>query len=110
MKFYKFGSIDYGRNKGIAYDGLSYTDVLPEFGGDQRSTDSITGRTADVATYRNKDFFGLVDGWNIGLQYQSKHNDSRNSALQTGNGFGISSAYTTPTEPIWPLCMAYSIT
>ncbi|QOL15037.1 porin [Dickeya dianthicola] len=96
LKFYKFGSIDYGRNKGIAYDGLSYTDVLPEFGGDQSSTDSITGRTAGVATYRNKDFFGLVDGWSIGLQYQSKHNDSRNAALQTGNGFGISSAYTTP--------------
>ncbi|NKI74538.1 porin [Dickeya sp. CFBP 2040] len=96
LKFDKFGSIDYGRNKGIAYDGLSYTDVLPEFGGDQGYTDNITGRTAGVATYRNKNFFGLVDGWDIGLQYQSSHNDSTDPARQVGNGWGVSSAYTTP--------------
>ncbi|OOC13541.1 porin [Dickeya dadantii] len=98
LKFNKFGSIDYGRNKGIAYDGLSYTDVLPEFGGDQGYTDNITGRTSGVATYRNKDFFGIVDGWDIGLQYQSRHSDSSNAALQAGNGWGISSAYTTPVD------------
>ncbi|AUQ25904.1 porin [Dickeya zeae] len=97
LKFRQFGSIDYGRNKGIAYDGLSYTDVLPEFGGDQGYTDSITGRTAGVATYRNKNFFGLVDGWDIGLQYQSAHTDSSNPALQVGNGVGVSSAYTSPS-------------
>ncbi len=34
LKFGEFGTIDYGGNYGIAYDVGSYTDVLPEFGGD----------------------------------------------------------------------------
>ncbi|NYY78541.1 hypothetical protein DMI69_21775 [Escherichia coli] len=29
-----YGSIDYGRNYGVAYDIGAWTDVLPEFGGD----------------------------------------------------------------------------
>lgn len=96
LKFSNFGSFDYGRNKGIAYDGISYTDVLPEWGGDQSYTDNITGRSAGVATYRNKNFFGLVQGWDFGLQYQAKHTDSNAPKKQTGDGFGISSSYTSP--------------
>lgn len=30
----------------------------------------MVGRTNGVATYRNNDFFGLVDGLNFALQYQ----------------------------------------
>ncbi|XBW56845.1 porin [Dickeya fangzhongdai] len=96
LKFANFGSIDYGRNKGIAYDGISYTDVLPEWGGDQSYTDSITGRSSGVATYRNKNFFGLVNGWDFGVQYQAKHEDSSQLRKQTGDGWGISSSYTSP--------------
>lgn len=96
LKFGDFGSFDYGRKKGIAYDGISYTDVLPEWGGDQGYTDNITGRTSGVATYRNKNFFGLVDGWDFGLQYQGKHEGSNQLRKQTGDGWGISSSYTTP--------------
>nr|WP_305809462.1 porin [Dickeya sp. NCPPB 3274] len=96
LKFGELGSIDYGRNKGIAYDGLSYTDVLPEFGGDQGYTDNITGRTSGVATYRNRNFFGLVEGWDFGLQYQAKHSDSSAPARQVGDGVGVSTAYNTP--------------
>ncbi len=29
----------------------------------------MTGRANGVATYRNTDFFGLVDGLNFALQY-----------------------------------------
>lgn len=32
----------------------------------------MTGRTTGVATYRNNDFFGLVDGLNFAAQYQGK--------------------------------------
>ncbi|AYH48632.1 MULTISPECIES: porin [Dickeya] len=107
LKFADFGSLDYGRNLGIAYDGISYTDVLPEFGGDQSATDSITGRSSGVATYRNKNFFGLVDGWDFGLQYQSKNertgdgsvsssNPLRKISRQNGDGWGVSSSYTAP--------------
>ncbi|MCO7261365.1 porin [Dickeya zeae] len=96
LKFGDFGSIDYGRNRNVGYDGISYTDVLPEFGGDQGYTDSLTGRSAGVATYRNKNFFGLVDGWDFALGYQSAHSDSNNVARQTGAGWGLSSSYTAP--------------
>ncbi|MBD3698465.1 porin [Enterobacter hormaechei] len=30
----------------------------------------MTGRTTGVATYRNTDFFGLVDGLNVAAQYR----------------------------------------
>ncbi|ACS85434.1 porin [Musicola paradisiaca] len=96
LKFGDFGSLDYGRNRAVGYDGISYTDVLPEFGGDQSYTDNLTGRNAGVATYRNKNFFGLVDGWDFALGYQSAHQDSTNLAKQTGAGWAISSSYTSP--------------
>lgn len=96
LKFGDFGSIDYGRNRNVGYDGISYTDVLPEFGGDQGYTDSLTGRSAGVATYRNKNFFGLVDGWDFALGYQSAHSDSTSVSKQTGAGWAISSSYTAP--------------
>ena len=32
----------------------------------------MTGRANGVATYRNNDFFGLVNGLNFALQYQGK--------------------------------------
>lgn len=102
LKFGEYGSIDYGRNYGILYDVGSYTDVLPEFGGDTyTNTDNfMTGRTSGVATYRNTDFFGLVEGWNFALQYQGKNgngsesnNGRANVKEQNGDGWGISSSY-----------------
>nr|WP_265331590.1 porin [Yersinia enterocolitica] len=47
MKFAEFGSFDYGRNYGVVYDALAYTDMLPEFGGDSIAyTDNyMTGRS-----------------------------------------------------------------
>ncbi|GAB7194944.1 porin OmpF [Dickeya oryzae] len=96
LKFGDFGSIDYGRNRNVGYDGISYTDVLPEFGGDSGYTDNLTGRSAGVATYRNKNFFGLVDGWDFALGYQSAHSDSNKIQKRTGAGWAISSSYTAP--------------
>lgn len=74
LKFGDYGSIDYGRNYGVAYDIGAWTDVLPEFGGDTWTQTDVfmTGRTTGVATYRNNDFFGLVDGLNFAAQYQAK--------------------------------------
>ncbi|EGT4252543.1 porin OmpC [Citrobacter farmeri] len=95
LKFAEFGSFDYGRNYGVAYDVGAWTDVLPEFGGDTwTQTDNfMTARTTGVATYRNTDFFGLVEGWNFALQYQGKNEDSRNPHQANGDGFGLSTSY-----------------
>ncbi len=96
LKFGDAGSFDYGRNLGIAYDALAYTDMLPEFGGDFSKTDTMTGRTTGVATYRNKNFFGLVDGWDFGVQYQGKNDRTDEIQKSNGDGWGVSTSYTSP--------------
>ncbi|CNE11921.1 porin [Yersinia mollaretii] len=101
LKFAEFGSFDYGRNYGVVYDALAYTDMLPEFGGDSIAyTDNyMTGRSTGLATYRNSDFFGLVKGLNVAAQYQGRNDEGDTSAngraLQkaNGDGFGLSVDY-----------------
>ncbi|MBJ9238397.1 MULTISPECIES: porin OmpC [Citrobacter] len=112
LKFGDYGSFDYGRNYGVMYDVEGWTDMLPEFGGDSytKADNFMTGRANGVATYRNTDFFGLVNGLNFALQYQganeqsSKEGDTfyqegtgnggdRNVQNSNGDGFGISSTY-----------------
>ncbi len=73
LKFADYGSLDYGRNYGVLYDVTSWTDVLPEFGGDTYGADNfLSQRGNGMLTYRNTNFFGLVDGLNFALQYQGK--------------------------------------
>lgn len=108
LKFGEYGSFDYGRNYGVLYDVEGWTDMLPEFGGDSYSQadNFMTGRANGVATYRNNDFFGLVDGLNIAVQYQGANENSTNSQEGTanrnngndvrnenGDGWGLSSTY-----------------
>ena len=101
LKFGDAGSFDYGRNYGIIYDVTSWTDVLPEFGGDTYGADNfMQSRANGVATYRNQDFFGLVEGLNFALQYQGKNgsvsgeNTNGRSLLdQNGDGYGASLTY-----------------
>ncbi|ELY2788256.1 porin OmpC [Cronobacter sakazakii] len=103
LKFGDAGSFDYGRNYGVIYDVTSWTDVLPEFGGDTYGADNfLLSRGNGIATYRNTDFFGLVDGLNFALQYQGKNgsvsgeNDAtggRSLLKQNGDGYGMSLTY-----------------
>ncbi|OSE73159.1 porin [Salmonella enterica subsp. houtenae serovar 40:z4,z32:-] len=106
LKFGEYGSFDYGRNYGIIYDVEAWTDVLPEFGGDSYTQTDVymLGRTNGVATYRNTDFFGLVDGLNFALQYQGNNENGgagegtgnggkRKLARENGDGFGMSASY-----------------
>ena len=81
-------------NYGVAYDIGAWTDVLPEFGGDTWTQTDVfmTGRTTGVATYRNNDFFGLVEGLNFAAQYQGK-NDRTDVTQANGDGFGFSTTY-----------------
>ncbi|KAE9797995.1 porin, partial [Escherichia coli] len=65
----------------------------------------MAGRTNGVATYRNTDFFGLVEGLNFALQYQGANesessvfgqegtNNGRDVRKQNGDGFGMSTTY-----------------
>lgn len=90
------GSFDYGRNYGILYDIGGWTDVLPEFGGDsyQQTDVFMTQRAGGLATYRNKNFFGMVDGLNFAVQYQGRNDSTdRNRTDRNGDGWGLSSTY-----------------
>ncbi|HBB4131476.1 TPA: porin OmpC [Escherichia coli] len=103
LKFQDVGSFDYGRNYGVVYDVTSWTDVLPEFGGDTYGSDNFMQQRGNgFATYRNTDFFGLVDGLNFAVQYQGKNgsvsgegmtNNGRDALRQNGDGVGGSITY-----------------
>ena len=108
IKVGDYGSFDYGRNYGVMYDVEAWTDMLPEFGGDSytKADNFMTGRANGVATYRNTDFFGLVNRLNVALQYQGANENQspeqegtnnggtdRNMKNSNGDGFGISSTY-----------------
>ena len=107
LKFSDYGSFDYGRNYGVIYDVEAITDLLPVFGGDSySSTDNfMTGRANGLATYRNSNFFGLVDGLDFALQYQGKNdsvgentNGRANVLAQNGEGWGTSISYSAPFD------------
>ncbi|VEJ56542.1 porin [Pragia fontium] len=90
------GSFDYGRNNGILYDVGGWTDVLPEFGGDsyQQTDVFMTQRAGNLATYRNKNFFNLIDGLDFAVQYQGRNDaNDRNKSERNGNGWGMSTTY-----------------
>ena len=100
VKFGDAGSFDYGRNYGVAYDIGAWTDVLPEFGGDTYGADNFMFQRGNgMATYRNNNFFGLVEGWNFAVQYQGKNSNSKESPNgrgvlgQNGEGWGLSTTY-----------------
>ncbi|MBJ9267093.1 porin [Citrobacter freundii] len=109
LGFGENGTFDYGRNYGVVYDVEAWTDMLPEFGGDTYTQTDVymTGRANGVATYRNKGFFGQVDGLNFALQYQgnnegegtwtgqegSGNSTNRKLAKENGDGFGMSTSY-----------------
>lgn len=100
LKFGDYGSLDYGRNSGIIYDIMAWTDMQPEFDGSTVGADNFMfQRAGGVLTYHNRDFFGLVDGLNFGIQYQGKNDDptenkdGRDVLSQNGDGYGLSLSY-----------------
>lgn len=92
------GSFSYGRNYGLVYDVIAYTDMLPEFGGDTGYSDNFfAGRSSGLATYRNSGFFGLIDGLDFGVQYQGKNERDkyeRDESTSNGDGWATSLSYT----------------
>ena len=97
LKIKDFGSLDYGRNYGVVYDVESYTDMAPSMSGETwggGNTESyMTSRGTGMLTYRNTDFFGLVDGLHFALQYQGKNSYSNDPKESNGDGFGSSLGY-----------------
>ncbi|CAK6501249.1 Outer membrane porin C (plasmid) [Pantoea sp. Nvir] len=99
LKAGRYGSFDYGRSTGVLYDALSQTDMEPEFDAQTYNTDQFMFRRGNsLATYRNSDFFGLVEDLDFALQYQGKNSGggepgARDLLRQNGEGYGMSVSY-----------------
>ncbi|QJC32545.1 porin [Enterobacteriaceae endosymbiont of Donacia dentata] len=96
-------SIDYGRNYGILYDVTSYMKKNSFFEKNfmyDKNDYFMFGRTNNLLTYRNKNFFGLLKGLNIALQYKNSdqnyddnENSLENSLENSKQGWGTSINY-----------------
>jgi len=97
LKVKDAGSIDYGRNYGIAYDVESFTDMAPSYSGMTWGGNYVdnfqTSRSTGLLTYRNSNFFGLVDGLSFGVQYQGKNDRTSDVEESNGDGVGYSAGY-----------------
>lgn len=95
LNFKKWGSIDYGRNYGILYDTLSYTNKLP-VGKEltmKNNDNYLSGRATSLITYRNKNLFGYLKGMNLAVQYLGKNLHDRDESEKNNNGWGGSLEY-----------------
>lgn len=103
LKVDNLGSLDYGRNYGVLYDINAWTDVLPFYGADSMSKadNYLTGSNRNLLTYRSTNFFGLINGLSLAIQYQGENTEgsklSGNSDYlkNNGNGFGLAAKYNT---------------
>lgn len=99
LRFDDYGSFDYGRNWGVLYDVLSFTDKQYEFGGSLAADGYMSQRASNVATYRSKNLFGLAPGLNLALQAQGANAASgekdKGRAIHesNGSGYGMSLTY-----------------
>ncbi|CAL4326418.1 porin [Buchnera aphidicola] len=97
FKYGNWGSIDYGRNYGILHDAQLLTNHIPYITQDSifsYNDNYMLGRNNSLLTYRNNNFFGLLDGISIGLQYadqvKNKQDNQKNSSA-----WGASLKYET---------------
>lgn len=96
LNFGQLGSFDYGKNDGVLKAITGYTDVLPEFGGDSTNYLVLGHRTSGVATYRNSDFFGAVEGLSFAVQYADSGAERKgdvNSLVSASEAYGINAQY-----------------
>lgn len=97
LNFGQIGSLDYGKNDGVLKAITGYTDVLPEFGGDSTSYVVLGKRTSGLLTYRNSDFFGVVEGLSFAVQYADS-GDSKFSVDYTDETTGLPATYKDSSE------------
>lgn len=94
LNFGQVGSLDYGKNDGVLKAITGYTDVLPEFGGDSTSYVVLGKRTSGVLTYRNSDFFGVVEGLSFAAQYADSNSAKVAEELSSDKeAYGLNAQY-----------------
>lgn len=93
LNFSKWGSIDYGHSDGIVKYVTAQVDIMPEFPSSpvDNSLYILSARSKKILTYRNQDFFYLVDGLNFGIQYAD---EDRDAPINRGEAYGVGFEYT----------------
>lgn len=97
FKYGNWGSIDYGRNYGILHDAQLLTNHIPYVTQDSifsYNDNYMLGRNNSLLTYRNNNFFGLLDGISIALQYADQIKNKQ-ANQKHGSGWGASLKYET---------------
>lgn len=94
LKLAQFGSFDYGRSYGAPYSVAAFTDMLIKWGADSwpASDNFMTKRSSGLATWRNSDFFGAIEGLDFAVQYQGK-NEYSNKMKANGDGYSTAVTY-----------------
>ncbi|SES81043.1 porin [Thorsellia anophelis] len=101
LNYDKMGSLDFGRNYGVVSmirdftDASNFDDLAGKgFTGTSSKDVGMLGRASSLATYSNKDTFGMVPGLDFYLQYQAKNaGNASDLSKKHGDGFGIASTY-----------------
>ncbi|BGI51111.1 MAG: porin OmpF [Arsenophonus endosymbiont of Ceratovacuna japonica] len=99
VKIADFGSLDYGHNYNILYDINSWVNITPIYAIKSISNvnNYLINRNYNLLTYRNTDFFGMIDGLNFAIQYQIKNIEidkiSNKTIFNNKNSFGLSANY-----------------
>lgn len=95
FKYGSLGSLDYGKNFSLLYHALSVKKTLNKL---NNSIDEmfLLGRTDNLFTYRNQNFFNFISGLDIALQYQVKNISfsKKNNAYKTNReSYAFCSSY-----------------
>jgi len=107
LKLAQIGSFDYGRSYGAPYTVGAFTDMLVKWGADAwaASDNFMAKRSNGLATWRNTDFFGAVEGLDFTVQYQGKNEKGKGGndkdvakRAMKDNGEGYSTAVTYATD------------
>lgn len=53
----------------------------------------MTGRATGLLTWRNNNFFNLIEALNIAAQYQGRNTSDRSGTVSNGDGYGFSFSY-----------------
>lgn len=95
LKYGNLGSIDYGRNYGVIHDVESLTNHIPYITNNSvfaYNDNYMVNRNSSLLTYRNDNFFGLVNGVSFALQYQDE-TKNRSENQKNHSGWGASLKY-----------------
>lgn len=98
----KYGSLSYGRNDGIIYDVSYLTNIFAVYGSATSKVDNFMMQKASgLLSYHNKNFFSLVEGLDLGLQFQTRNSSKKRGIdRQHGRGYGLSLSWHAGQIPL----------